>query len=290
MKNLRITKIQKVERTVTLYDIGVKDNHNFFVRGNTSSVLTHNCHQITGPAAHALLKPLESPAPKTLFILGSMEPEKMMASIKNRCSIFVLTPQDEAGLTKYLKRIVKREELSYMTEDIIKKLVMNSNGEFRTAASSLEALDQYVKGSKKKKVSAEDVDNALETADSQDEDLAIRVMACIYAEKFGKAHRAIIDVVEPFKFINTLIRLNTFLLNTEVLKNDSHKSVWFSKQNTDTKNSVKEVLKKPPLEAYALVQSHFLSMKLKSLSFALPESSLISDTVYSAINDLKKLK
>ncbi len=253
-------------------------------------ILIDEAQQITGPAGQALLKPLENPPPSTLFILGTMEPEKMLTATKNRCSVFNLEPQDETGLTKYIKRIVKRENLSYVDEAIVKRVVENSNGEFRTAASTLEALDQYAKGSGKKSFSKEDVDAALETVDSNDEELAVRVMACMYAENFTKAHRAVIDVSEPFKFINTLIRLNTFLLNTEVLKGDTHKSIWFSKQNNDMKASVLKVIKRQNILAFGVVQQEFLDMKLKSLSFALPEHALISSTIFSVINCLKTIK
>jgi DNA polymerase III gamma/tau subunit len=253
-------------------------------------ILIDEAQQITGPAGQALLKPLENPPPSTLFILGTMEPEKMLAATKNRCSVFNLEPQDEAGLTKYIKRIVKREELTYVDDAIIKRVVENSNGEFRTAASTLEALDQYAKGSGKKSFTTKDVDAALETTDSNDEELAVRVMACLYAENFSKAHRAIIDVSEPFKFINTLVRLNTFLMNTEVLKGDTHKSIWFSKQNNEMRASVLKVIKRPNMPAFASVQRELLNMKLQSLSFVLPEHALISSTIFSSILSLKALK
>jgi DNA polymerase III gamma/tau subunit len=68
----------------------------------------------TGPAAGSLLKPLENPPPFTMWILGSMEPEKLSQAMKNRCSQFVLRAPEKEHLVKYVKRIVKGEEMSYM--------------------------------------------------------------------------------------------------------------------------------------------------------------------------------
>ncbi len=251
-------------------------------------ILVDEVHQITGAAANALLKPLESPPPRTLFILGTMEPEKLLQAVKNRCNIFVLESQQPSGIKKYLKRILKGEKLDYIEDTVLERLVQNSNGEFRTAASSLEALVQYCAGKGNKKITEADVEDALDTTEAGDEDIAVRLLLCIYAKKFSKAHRAIMDVQDPFRFVNTLFRLNTFLLNSEVLGVDSHKSVWYSAQNKNLKQGVREVLGKDvkPVLHFAKVQEHLVWLKGATMSFSIPETALLSSFALKAIESL----
>ena len=114
-------------------------------------------------------------------------------------------------MIKQLKRIAKAEQLSYVTEDILTKLAANSNGEMRTAANLIEALVQSV-GTDAKKVSPEDLEAAISTTVSKDDDLAIVILLGVYAKKFGMVHLALLDVQDGFGLINKMMWLNVLML------------------------------------------------------------------------------
>jgi DNA polymerase III gamma/tau subunit len=252
--------------------------------------LIDEAQQLVGAAAQALLKPLENPPPHTLWILGSMEPEKLQQAIKNRCSQFVLDSPSKESMVKYVKRIAKGEEMTYMTDELVNRVAESSNGEMRSAAHIMEAITQYVAGTGSKKVKAEDVNEALSSAEGVDDQIAVKVLVAVYANKFKVVQKALLDVQDPFKMIGKLLQLNTFLMNQEVLNGEQHKSVWWSQLNKETLSGVREHGKidtKKPLPAYAVVQQHLLDMRMQSGAFMVPETTLISAHCFQAISALK---
>lgn len=244
------------------------------------------------PAANAILKPLENPPPHTLWILGSMEPEKLGQALKNRCSQFVLSSQDKPNITKFIKRIAKGEEMDYMTDELYSKVAEASNGEMRSAAKIMEAVYQYVAGTGSKKVKASDIEEALNTIEGVDDELAVKILVSIYANKFSAIQKSLLDVQDGFKLIGRLLQLNSFLMNQSVLKGVSHKAVWWSQQNKDTLAGIKEFGKidlDKPLPAFAMVQQHLLNLRMQSGAFMVGEAALISAHCFAAIQQLKPL-
>lgn len=255
-------------------------------------ILVDECQQLTGPSAQLLLKPLEDPPPTTLFILCSMEPEKMLQAMKNRCSQFVLQAPEKAHLVKFIKRIAKNEDMTYVSDDIAGIIAENANGELRSAANLLEALGQSVAGTGSKKVTKEDINKALSTAESLDDQLAVRILTAVYANKFKTIQRDLLDVQDPFKLIGSLVRLNSFLMNSNVLKGEAHKAVWWSQINKDVLKGVKEysrISDENKLVAYATVQNHLVDLRIKSGGFMLPETVITSACLFNAIQDIKPM-
>ena len=50
--------------------------------------LIDEVHQLTGPAADALLKTLEEPPPHVIFILATTDPEQLKSTVRSRCQRF----------------------------------------------------------------------------------------------------------------------------------------------------------------------------------------------------------
>lgn len=254
--------------------------------------MVDEAHGLTGPSAELLLKPLENPPPHTLFILGSSEPEKLKVALKNRCSQFVMESPTKESLLKYVKRIMKGEQMSYMTAEMLDKIVNNCNGEFRTAANLMESVFQFVAGKGDNKVTVEDITSAIESTENADEQIAVKVLLAVYANKLRIAQKAILDVQDAFKMIGALLRLNSFLLNNEVLKGEQHKAVWWSQQNRELLDGFKvHGLIKPSdrIQAFNRVQQIILDMRMRSAAFLVPEQTLISTNMYQATEALKDL-
>lgn len=292
LKTIKVLSVTVVEEETEMFDITVENNHNFFVKGKTGSVLTHNCHQITGVGAQAILKPLEEPPEKTLFILGSMEPEKLLGAMKNRCQQFVLQGYTQEEAIKFCKRIAKGEGMDYMTPELLARVADNANGELRSAAGIMQAITQYVAGLDKppKKLKESDIEEALSSTESIDDQIAVKFLAAIYACKPKVMQRALLDVSDPFRLLKSVVTLNTWLLNQECLGVDTHKAVWYSTQNKELLAAVKGFTKIDPkkmIYGYAAVQEHIVDMKMKSAGFLVPETALMSATGFRAMAALK---
>ena len=67
-----------------VYDIEVEDNHNFVANG----LLVHNCHMLSSAAFNALLKTLEEPPDRVVFVLATTDPQRVLPTIISRCQRF----------------------------------------------------------------------------------------------------------------------------------------------------------------------------------------------------------
>lgn len=110
-------------------------------------------HGATSAAVQALLKPLEEPPARTLWILATTNPEKLPATILGRCLRFSLSPISEDDIVKRLYRIAKREGTDLKTVDegvAMLKLIANlTNGQMRDSIQMLESLLFAVKSGDK---------------------------------------------------------------------------------------------------------------------------------------------
>lgn len=257
-------------------------------------ILLDEVQQLVAQAEQVLLKPLEKPSPSTMFILCSMEPEKIHQAVKNRCTQYVLEPYSEGDILKYVKRIAKGEEMDYVTDEALNQVVQNSNGELRSAANLMQALYEYCEGLDKrpKKVTDKDIEQALISTESKDQEIAVAALVGLYANKFRVAHRALLDTQDGFRMLKTLLFMNTFLLNHTALKGEKHKSVWYSEQNKELLAGIKELSKVKEgkeLEAYATVQSCMVDMQMRAGQFAVAETSLMSATLFDALQRIRPL-
>jgi DNA polymerase III gamma/tau subunit len=268
------------------------------MRGVRRVILLDEAQQITGDAAQVLLKPLEAPPPMTMFILCSMEPEKLSQAVLNRCTKFALKPADKEGLTKYCKRIAKGESLDFVTPEILEKVVENSNGEYRTAAHTMQSLAAYAAGRRaikgaKAKITAEGLNEALESNELEDDQIAVKYLTSVYAGKPKQMIRCLLDTGSPFQLVNTILRLNSWLLNKEALGPDTHKTVWNSKLNFELLAGINKFANLDPkkkLQAYLVVHDQLVELRKQAVLFGVGETALLISCGNQAMASLEKYR
>lgn len=244
------------------------------------------CHGLTGPSLEAVLKPLEEPPPYTMFILGTSEPEKLKNSVKNRGSVFALKPYSREDITKYAKRIIKAEGMSYMTDELIATVAENSNGELRTVCQLLEAIVQTAGGGGK--IKKEDVLQSLSTVETDDAKVAMNILFSAYSGDMHAVYRFLLDVTDGFRMVQLLLGFNSFLINAAVLKGEKHRAVWWNKNNKDLYEAVKET--KPNLRTMSTIQHYLLDARARSGSFMVTEQMLLGNALFQAVSQTAKLK
>ena len=110
--------------------------------GRYKVVILDEAHQLTDEASNALLKTLEEPPEKVVFILATTEPEKLADTIKSRAQLFQfrsLTFQEIAGA---LQHITKEENLE-IEPGAIAVLARAAEGSVRDGLSLLEQAIAY---------------------------------------------------------------------------------------------------------------------------------------------------
>jgi DNA polymerase III delta' subunit len=62
---------------------------------NTRVIIVHEATALAGPAANALLKTLEEPPARTMFILATAAPDQLLPTIRSRCQRLRLSGSDD---------------------------------------------------------------------------------------------------------------------------------------------------------------------------------------------------
>jgi DNA polymerase III subunit gamma/tau len=102
------------------------------MQGKTKIYLLDECHQATKDFQNAILKLIEEPPTGVYFILCSTEPEKLIPTIRTRCSIFTVTALSSKRIKKILSNVAKIEEV-VLSEEVSDMIAKSSNGSGRNA-------------------------------------------------------------------------------------------------------------------------------------------------------------
>lgn len=94
--------------------------------------LVDECHKLTSDAQDEFLKMLEDTPSHVYFIFTTTIPEKLKATIRNRCTEIVVKLLHEQDLVSLIDRTCKSEKKK-ISEAVIEKIVDNSNGSPRKA-------------------------------------------------------------------------------------------------------------------------------------------------------------
>ena len=110
--------------------------------GDYKIVILDEAHQLTDDASNALLKTLEEPPDKVIFILATTQPEDLEDTIKSRAQLFQFRSLTFAEISAALERIVKAEKLE-IEPGAIAVLARAAEGSLRDSLSLLEQAIAY---------------------------------------------------------------------------------------------------------------------------------------------------
>ncbi|MDR3675840.1 MAG: DNA polymerase III subunit gamma/tau [Acidobacteriota bacterium] len=102
--------------------------------------LIDEAHMLTTEAFNALLKTLEEPPPRSLFMLATTEPHKLPPTIQSRCQHFAFRLLDYGEIYDRLRAVVADENVS-ADEGAISTLAQAAEGSMR---DGLSLLDQVI--------------------------------------------------------------------------------------------------------------------------------------------------
>jgi DNA polymerase-3 subunit gamma/tau len=124
----------------------IRDNVNYQpLKGKYKVYIIDEAHMLTKEAFNALLKTLEEPPPKNIFILATTELYKIPDTIKSRCQIFLFKPPTKTQIKTYLLRILQNENIPY-EEEAVNLLAQELEGGMRDSASLLDQAVTYGEG------------------------------------------------------------------------------------------------------------------------------------------------
>ena len=101
--------------------------------------LIDEAHMLTTEAFNALLKTLEEPPPRSLFMLATTEPHKLPPTIQSRCQHFSFRLLDYGELYNQIRAVITNENVD-ADEGSVSTLAQAAEGSMRDALSLLDQV------------------------------------------------------------------------------------------------------------------------------------------------------
>ena len=120
-------------------------------------------HMLTAPAFNALLKTLEEPPPRVIFIFATTEVHRLPITITSRCQLFDFRRIPVAEIVDHLRRIAQEEDIQ-ISDVSLRVLAREAEGSMRDAQSLLEQMIAF----SGKSIADEDLLEVLGVIDRQD--------------------------------------------------------------------------------------------------------------------------
>src|SRR5437764_9403607 len=141
-------------------------------------------HMLSGAAFNALLKTVEEPPPRVVFIMATTEAHKVPETISSRCQLFEFRTIATAKIAERLRVIADAEKIS-VSDEAIREIARAGDGSMRDAQSAFDQVISFAGET----IKTEDVEKALGIAGA---DVLARVISGI-AENKPAAALAIVD-------------------------------------------------------------------------------------------------
>ena len=110
--------------------------------GRHKIVILDEAHMLTDEASNALLKTLEEPPDKVVFVMATTQPEDLVDTIRSRSQHFHFRALSFAEIAEALKAIASKEELD-VEPGAIAVMARTADGSLRDALSLIEQARAY---------------------------------------------------------------------------------------------------------------------------------------------------
>jgi DNA polymerase III subunit gamma/tau len=141
-------------------------------------------HMLSASAFNALLKTIEEPPPRVMFMMATTDEHKVPETIASRCQLFEFRTIATARIAERLQQIATAEKIS-ISKEAIREIARAGDGSMRDAQSAFDQVISYAG----EKIETEDVEKALGIAGAE---VLARVINGI-AENKPAAALAIVD-------------------------------------------------------------------------------------------------
>jgi DNA polymerase-3 subunit gamma/tau len=167
----------------------IRDNINYSSMGGSYRIyVIDEVHMLSKSAFNALLKTLEEPPPKVIFIFATTEPQKIPATIQSRCQRYDFRRISTDQIVRQLARICAEERISF-DQPALTLVGRKADGSMRDALSLLDQVYSYCQehiGEKEVRsvlglVDAEVYDSILDAIKAKNPEPALRYTTRFYA-------------------------------------------------------------------------------------------------------------
>ncbi len=144
-------------------------------------------HMLSGHSFNALLKTIEEPPPRVVFIMATTDEHKVPETITSRCQLFEFRTIATAKIAERLRFIAEAEKIS-ISDEAVREIARAGDGSMRDAQSAFDQVISFAGD----KIRTEDVEKALGIAGA---DVLARVVSGIAENNAAEALAIVDDLV-----------------------------------------------------------------------------------------------
>jgi DNA polymerase III subunit gamma/tau len=115
------------------------------IEGGRKIYILDEAHSLTADASNALLKTLEEPPEKVVFILCTTDANKLLPTVRSRCQRFAFRRPGPGELATVLRRISDAEAIQ-VDDAALHLMARAAGGSFRDAVGTLDQLATVTHG------------------------------------------------------------------------------------------------------------------------------------------------
>ena len=225
----------------------ILDNSNYIAFDAEYKIyILDETHMLSTGAWNALLKTLEEPPAKTIYMFCTTDPQKIPATILNRVQRFDLTKISYEGIVKRLQYIVEQEKKNdsgiNISPEVIAYIAKLSGGGMRDAVTMLDKCICY-----KKDISINDVVKVLGSVNYE-------TLFELFFSMYNFDSKKVIEIIESVynsgrdlkQFISQYVNFISDICKYKLFGNTQYIGVpdYYIESLERAKNSDEEVLKK----------------------------------------------
>ncbi|MDT5158031.1 MAG: polymerase subunit gamma/tau [Acidobacteriota bacterium] len=161
-------------REVVINSVGIapaRDRYKIFI--------IDEVHMLSGHSFNALLKTIEEPPPRVLFIMATTHPHKVPETILSRSQQFEFRTISAQKITERLRLIADAEKIK-VSDEALREIARAGEGSMRDAQSAFDQVISFSEG----KIETSDVEAALGIAGRE---LLSRVMRAVAEQRAAEA-------------------------------------------------------------------------------------------------------
>jgi DNA polymerase III subunit gamma/tau len=246
-------------------------------------------HQLTPQAAQALLKDLEEPPPRTIFVLCTTEPDRVISTIVSRAAKLPIHKVPLKATAKLLSRVFKQECKKKVKPAVFLEISKAVDGHPRDALTVLESVIHRVnqgdfKGENVTKMVTRIVSQAVP---GHPDKFAKIILLSVYNGAYTRA----VDSVRKFKKAGgALVRLAGACLRYHAEASAARcspklKDPFYGDWHSLIKDTVLKA--KMPVETMTTILSIFVDAQTQLKSYLVDEEYVMLAAVMKAVNTVK---
>ena len=224
--------------------------------GSYKIFIIDEVHMLSKQAFNALLKTLEEPPERVIFILATTEINKILDTILSRCQIFKFKKATNEEIIADLKLICEKEGID-VSNDVLLHVAEKSTGGFRDAES---LLGQILSSLNQKTINKEDITYIV---NKTDQDFILNFVASISSRDIKSCFNIISEVIETqsnfddyvLDLIEIFRKILIYKYNPDCMEN------W-KNLNSDIKNSIEKTSKELDFSRLSIVIKKLIQVKL----------------------------